>query len=218
MSENNKIPFSPVRGYEENIRRQAVVDGYVYFATDSGNIYVDAEGTRHTMGGSGSSGIHYTNASEEDVVRVTDDDTGYTVYTIPLDKFEVPVAPKPDDLLLNVDGRFFRVISYSSETELVTTTLIAVSGSGGGGGGTVYSEKAKLNKLDPASNYLINGKEASIDIYAISGRDTYDGTYLDERLTVYWTLSEQAADTGIVTQYAQGNFSITGTTDETNPI
>jgi len=218
MSENNKIPFSPVRGYEENIRRQSVVDGYIYFATDSGNIYVDAEGTRHTMGGSGSSGIHYTNASEADVTRVGGEDGEQAMYTIPLDKFENPVIPKPDDLLLNSDGRFFRVISYDSESGLVTTMLIAVSGSGGGGGGVVFSDKAKLNKVDPASNYLINGKEASLDIYAVSGRDTLDGSYLDEKLTVYWTLSEQAADTGIVTQYAQGNFSITGTTDEENPI
>lgn len=217
MSENNKIPFSPVRGHEENIRRQAVADGYVYFATDTGNIYVDAEGTRHTMGGSGSSGIHYTNASEADVVRV-DDEEGSKLYTIPLETFETPVAPKPDDLLLNSDGRFFRVISYNDDTALVTVTLIAVSGSGGGGGGVIYSEKAKLNKVDPTSNYLINGSTASIDIYAISGRDMLDGSYLDEKLTVYWTLSEQAADTGIVTQYAQGNFPIVGTTDEENPI
>ena len=217
MSENNKIPFSPVRGHEENIRRQAVADGYVYFATDTGNIYVDAEGTRHTMGGSGSSGIHYTNASEADVVRV-DDEEGSKLYTIPLETFETPVAPKPDDLLLNSDGRFFRVISYNDDTALVTVTLIAVSGSGGGGGGVIYSEKAKLNKVDPTSNYLINGSTASIDIYAISGRDMLDGSYLDEKLTVYWTLSEQAADTGIITQYAQGNFPIVGTTDEENPV
>jgi hypothetical protein len=175
MSENNKIPFSPVRGYEENIRRQAVADGYVYFATDTGNIYVDAEGARHTMGGSGSSGIHYTNASEADVVRVGEDEDENKLYTIPLETFENVVIPKPDDLLLNSDGRFFRVISYSDETGLVTTSLIAVSG-GGGGGGTVYSEKAKLNKKDPTSNYLINGKEASIDIYAVSGRETLDGS------------------------------------------
>ena len=139
MSENNKIPFSPVRGYEENIRRQAIADGYVYFATDSGNIYVDAEGARHTMGGSGSSGIHYVNASEEDVIKVSEDSDDKR-YTIPLDTFENPVAPKPDDLLLNSDGRFFRVTEYDAETGLVLTSLIAVSGSGGGGGGQTVED------------------------------------------------------------------------------
>lgn len=134
MSENNKIPFSPVRGYEENIQRQAVADGYVYFATDTGNIYVDAEGARHTMGGSGSSGIHYTNASEADVVKAYEDEEDKT-YIIPFNDtiFEKPVSPKADDLLLNSDGRFFRVVNYDSETETVTVTLIAISGSGGGG-------------------------------------------------------------------------------------
>ena len=38
----NPIKFIPVRGSENKIRDAAVKDGYVYFATDSGKIYVDS--------------------------------------------------------------------------------------------------------------------------------------------------------------------------------
>ena len=173
MSENNKIPFSPVRGYEENIRRQAVADGYIYFATDTGNIYVDAEGERHTMGGSGSSGIHYTNASDADVIKVSEDSED-KIYTIPLETFENPIVPKPDDLLLNVDGRFFRVVSYDSETGLVTTSLIAVSGSGSGNGGTVDTGFTFTYDSDTINNNFtfIEGKAQYASFIATSQVDS----------------------------------------------
>lgn len=173
MSENNKIPFSPVRGHEDKIRRTDVVDGYIYFATDSGNIYVDAEGERHTMGGSGSSGIHYTNASDEDVIKVYEDSADKT-YTIPLESFENPIVPKTDDLLLNSDGRFFRVVSYNSETGLVTTSLIAVSGSGGGGGGgSVTADISLTYDADTINNNFtfIEGKSQYASFIATSETD-----------------------------------------------
>jgi hypothetical protein len=90
--------------------------------------------------------------------------------------------------------------------------LLPISGSGGGGSIITYSDKAKLNKEDPVSNYLINGKEASIRVYGISGKD-YDGSILDEKLTVYWTLSERT-ETGILSEYARGNFAIDASTEE----
>lgn len=196
MSENNKIPFSPVRGYEENIQRQAVADGYVYFATDTGNIYVDAEGARHTMGGSGSSGIHYTNASEADVVKVYEDEEDKT-YIIPFNDtiFEKPVSPKADDLLLNSDGRFFRVVNYDSETQVVTVTLIAISGSGGGGGEQEsFKRRFKLNLEKPNPSTLINGQQTRIYFTVESAIDQNDNV-LDDEFDVFVTLAEKVAGT-----------------------
>jgi hypothetical protein len=51
----NDIRFNPVRGKESIIATQAVVDGSIYFATDTGKIFVDAQGKRNIMGGSGTS-------------------------------------------------------------------------------------------------------------------------------------------------------------------
>jgi hypothetical protein len=37
----DKISFRPIRGLESKIVSQDIRDGYVYFATDSGKIFVD---------------------------------------------------------------------------------------------------------------------------------------------------------------------------------
>ena len=43
--------------------------------------------------------------------------------------------PQPNSLILNTDGRFFRVLSIDEATKTITVTLLAVSGTGGGTGG-----------------------------------------------------------------------------------
>lgn len=205
MSEG--VRFTPVRGAEAKIAKMPYQDGAVYFATDTNKIYLDSQGQRVPMGGSGAS-FYYTTQAEVP----SNEETG--LYTIHQSSFvDESAVAKTNDMLINTDGIWYRVVNIEGNDYLCTRMAVS-----GGGGGVSYSEKAKLSKRDPASNYLINGREASISIYAISGRDTFDGTYLDEKLTVYWTLSEEAIDTHVITQYAQGNFSINGTTDEDNPI
>ena len=71
--------------------------------------------------------------------------------------------------------------------------LLAVSGSGGGGGGTTYSNRSKIYKEDPESNYSIYGRSSSIRVYALSGKDPEDGSQLDTRLIVHWTLAEKTS-------------------------
>ena len=212
------VIFYPVRGTQATINRLPIKEGWVYFAYDSGNIYIDKDGARFPMGNS-SAGIIYAHGKEDDIIKSDPDDEtsfDYTFSTSVLDS--QLIVPKQDSLILNNDGRFFRVLTV--EGNLITARLLAVSGTGGGnsgGGGSIvtYSDRAKLNKQDPESNYLINGKEASIQIYAISGKD-YDGSILDEKLTVYWVLSERTS-TGILSEYARGNFPIDASTED-SPI
>ena len=44
MSNENATKFIPVRGYDAKINKSEIKDGYVYFATDTGKIYVDSQG------------------------------------------------------------------------------------------------------------------------------------------------------------------------------
>ena len=208
--------FSPIRGTQKKVKSREILEGQLLFAYDTGNIYLDKDGTRHLMGGS-SSGIIYAHGDTESIAKVDPEDENSFEYIIPADDLDDPsVLPHVDSLILNSDGRFFRVKSVSEETQSIEAILLAVSGSGGGGGGAItYSDKAKLYKRDPESNYLINGKAASIEVYGVSGKD-YDGSILDERLTVYWSLSERT-ETGILSQYAQGNFPIDASTED-NPV
>jgi hypothetical protein len=195
--------FMPVRGTYNQIKKMPIREGWLYFAYDTGNIYIDKNGTRYLMGGS-SSGILYAHGSTTDILKEEPDNEHSFRYIIPMSAFDDTLTlPHTDSLVLNSDGRFFRVLSVNETEHTVLAVLLAVSGGGNGsGGGSIitYSDKAKLNKVDPESNYLINGKEASIRIYALSGKD-YDGSILDNKLTVYWTLSEKT-ETGILSQYA----------------
>ena len=209
--------FQPIRGLEENINKIPVIDGNVYFAYDTGNIYLDKSQHRHLMGGS-SNGIFYTNGNNSQILKVNPENEKDFEYKILFSALEdESIIPTPNALLLNSDGRFFRVLSVDNETFSLNTLLLAVSGNGSGGAPVVvYSDRPKLVKKDPESRYLINGKEAYIQLYAISGRDD-DGSFLDEKLEIYWTLSERT-ETGVLSQYAQGHFPIQGTTDENNPV
>jgi hypothetical protein len=61
MSERQAVKFIPVRGLDAKIANPSVnpiTDGYVYFATDSGKIYVDSHGERVIMGAAGAA-IYY---------------------------------------------------------------------------------------------------------------------------------------------------------------
>ena len=58
--------FRPYRGEDKIIQSKPYQPGYVYFATDTGKIYLDYEGSRITMGGNGAS-IYY--ASDNSVIE-----------------------------------------------------------------------------------------------------------------------------------------------------
>ena len=132
MAEN--IIFQPVRGTEELIGRQPVTEGFVYFAYDTGNIYIDKNGGRYLMGGS-ATGIVYANGNDSSIVKDDSGDSPEGTYIISAIALENPaVLPQPDTLILNSDGRFFRVISSNISTQIIVASLIAVSGTGGGGG------------------------------------------------------------------------------------
>ena len=214
--------FQPVRGTQAAINRQPIREGYVYYAYDSGRIYLDKDGNRYLMstasgGGGNGTGIIYANGNDDNIISKHPEIQYNDEFTILLSALEIEVLPEENNLILNSDGRFFRVISVDNENQTIDALLLAVSGTGGGGEpAVVYSDKAKLNKKDPESSYLINGKEATIQVYAVSGKD-WDGSLLDEKLTVYWTLSERL-ETGVLSQYAQGNFQINATVDEENPV
>jgi hypothetical protein len=51
MSDN--IAFTPIRGLEQDIRKIDYHEGYIYFAEDSGKIFLDSNNDRTVMGGAG---------------------------------------------------------------------------------------------------------------------------------------------------------------------
>lgn len=120
--------FNPVQGLESAIFGSDHAPGTLYFATDTGKMILDTLDNRITLGNT-SANIFYANATN----LVSNVNGSFNIFKR---YFDDPNAlPKTNDLIINKDGRFFKVISYSAidpERQFANCALIAVSGTGGG--------------------------------------------------------------------------------------
>jgi hypothetical protein len=126
-------PFTPVQSTENVIKGLTrLTPGCIYFATDTGKIYLDTEAERLSVGGGG---VEILYAAAKDVVQdLTDSRFPYKLYLSDLK--DKSLIPKVDDLIINSDGKFFKVMSYEKSTELIKCELLAISGSGNSSGGS----------------------------------------------------------------------------------
>lgn len=185
---NNKVPFLPIQGLESVIQKQSIQPGNLYFATDSGKILLDTEDERITLGASGAA-VFYSNA---DGLKANTDDS----FTIPYgDLDDQHALPKKDDLIINSDGRFFRVNFFSGEAgssgAYVNCKLIAVSGTGGGGGGS-----------GPGGDVVVDPKEIQV-VYDSNMK--YSFLYGTEYIIKFTATSQ--VDTSLNISYVVSNAS-----------
>lgn len=170
--------FRPVRGTEEQINSLSVCDGYIYFAYDTGNIYLDKNGHRYLMGGN-STGIIYSHGNDEQILKVfPDNDTNYE-YTMSFNALENNSVPLVNSLILNSDGRFFRVTSINTENQIINVTLLAVSGSGGGSIAPIDPD-VRINLLNNTYDYMsfIYGQDSYIEFIPEADRDSFVTLYI----------------------------------------
>ena len=188
----DKKSFIPVRGKEERISAQVMGfhDGYIYFATDTGRIYldyVDDDGTKvaramvgNSSGGAGNSGIYYANYS------LSDNEKLETSITFPIDMIEGNDYPQKDDLIVNIpEGSFYRVTVPSPLTSSVQATRLTISG---GGGVATLEEDIALHVEDLESINLINGQSAKVYFTATSAKNK-KGEPIDSKVIVTYTLA-----------------------------
>ena len=170
---SDKTKFNVVRGADEKIRQDfPYQDGYVYFAVDTGHIYMDVKGkNKVSMGGSGAA-VVYANTT----FTQNPNDDNYTFYTDGLENPEEGV--KIGDLVINSDGTFYKVEDINETTDAVSCMRIAVSGSGdGGGGSTVTTVRGRLTVTRLSEADLLNGDSCTFKILATSA--TEDGVAID---------------------------------------
>lgn len=181
--ETTKIKFRPVRGLSADILATEYNEGYVYFATDTKKIYMDSNGqAKIPMGGN--SGIYYGTMKEDETP-----DTGQVEFIFSFSEIEGnedpsrPNIPNIDDLILNIDGYFYRVTYVDTDNEELRTDRLNVAGSGGGGGSGSGPSVGSIqfDRLTPTpitvlyqSSYKIGFKVKAIDA---SGEETGSGTY-----------------------------------------
>ena len=117
---NTLYPFRPVRCAETKLKDLDTVDGYIYFTTDTQKLFLGQNGNKIEM--CGYNGIYYGNKTIEytNDGLVPNPDVTFLRSEIEGDK-----TPEPDDLILNKDGNFYKVISieYNSNIKTIRITL-----------------------------------------------------------------------------------------------
>ena len=196
----SNITFRPVRGKDSVIQSQSLCEGNIYFASDTGKIYLDTSTERVLMGGAGAS-IYYGIATGFD----GDEDT--KIYNYPINGLEDSSdSPKEGDIILNGDGRFFRILAIYSD--YYKCALLAVSGSGTGGGGGSSNDLRPFIKLEELDNYnLINGQDARVYFTATSAEA--NGVPLAKSIVINWTLGTMSSQSNYVDIYYKGQKTVT---------
>ena len=148
MADNTKVQFRPIRGSEQSIlSNPAFRDGAVYYATDSGKLYLDDPDSKHRILMGGNASVFYGNMNiNYDIV-----DSNQTEFDFKASEIESPLAasggdsddvafnpilPNLGDLILNKDGCFYRVIEIDDTDPdyiILKTTRLTLQGTGGSG-------------------------------------------------------------------------------------
>lgn len=193
--------FKVIRGTEERIKEYPYVDGYVYFAVDSGRIYMDANGEEKIpVGGGNGVVIHYG------LIPADLEPESLNTYSVTYpDMFEnKQTTPQKGDLILNSDGRFLRINDVDGNE--YKCVVVSVSGSGGGNGSnTNVGQAMTLNpeRLTPSST-ILNGQSVKFKITATAPKDT-NGEDLDQE--VYLSFEIYTSENGQPgTMYEKGNL------------
>ena len=207
--------FTPVRGPEDKIAGHIMGfhDGFVYFATDTGKIYMDytdADGVDHARvpfgggaGGSGSnSGIFFANKT------LTDDEKLDTEVIFTKDEVEGKEYPNKDDLILNAgDGCFYRVMSTNKVTASIIGSRLTVAGNGTGGGGGADSLAEDISlTIESLPDTIINGKPQTLYFTATSALNN-KGNPIDPTVKITWRL-ESTDDGTNYTVYKTFNITV----------
>ena len=194
MSER-KIPFNPVYGTKEKIDQQDLTAGYIYFSTDSGEIYLDTEEERIKVGSSSAgASLFYSEqaTSEENPIPTIEDDAGHSYYKLNADDVDTGDATiKPDDLIIGTDGAFYRFIKLDDESGDYLCSRMAISGSGGGGGPVV---------VEPTLRVTIDSTTLDSNATLVQGQD-------------YYVSVTGEAINGNTDRYISLNFEFTGNND-----
>ena len=190
------LPFAPVQGTEKNINGYKRTPGYIYFATDTGKIFLDTDRERVSLGGGGAQILY---ASQKEIQKDLID-FSYLLYQENL--LEKTIVPKKNDLIINSDGRFFKVLSFTKGTGLIKCSLIAVSGTGGGGSSTGPDVSGPHVTLKCTGS----SPDAQIYIYGKSQEIVFTATATDDA-TVTYTYTITSVDTGKSVSFTETDFS-----------
>lgn len=174
--DTSRIPFKPVRGTEEHIQTMTTENGSLYFATDSRKTYLGLEdgGDKLLMGND--IGVYY--GTKEIPADNSGNPLNPTVY-FSIQEIEGDRLPLKDDLILNVDGCFYRVDTVVDASNVKTTRLtLQGSGTGGGNTGGGGGSSFNISFSNPSKQFVFSSEAESMDIGIISYYNGTDDNFL----------------------------------------
>ena len=126
MSENineNKLPFRVTKGPEEKLKAKNPENGRVYFSTDTKKILLGEDGKFLTMGNNldifyGKKEIPVDNSGNK-----PDPIVFFNIFTDLDSEAQTDIMPEINDLILNVDGCFYKITDFEDDETLKTTRL-----------------------------------------------------------------------------------------------
>lgn len=204
------LPFIPIKGTENDIISLPPQEGRVYFATDTGRIFLDTSNTlndRKTMGGAGIS-VYF--ADEHQPIQ-----QGLSkIYRLNISNIDTTVPLLVNDLIINSDGRFFKIKEIDVGT--ITCELIAVSGTGGGSGGGgsgTYKDGVNIELVSSLTNgaVFINGSNADITFIPKINKSDETQALIDDQVTITWQAESYTSEviSGTVATNIRSNKTIT---------
>ena len=131
MSNKKNIPFRAVRGTDEAIHRYGGDEGYLYFATDTRKTYLEVEDGKKILMGSDVEIFYGTKELPKDESGKPQNPEVF----FHISEIQGGRLPLLNDLILNIDGCFYRVDKIVS-AQNVRAQRLTLQGTGGGGGGT----------------------------------------------------------------------------------
>lgn len=147
MIEQTSYNFLPVIGEESKIINSSQAPGSIYFTTDTRKIYLDwdKEGTNKLLIG-GHGNLYYgtmkplsppVDGQTEFIFDIVDHIVGNNIQDANV------LIPGVNDLILNSDGCFYKVLQINADNTL-TAEKLTIAGSGGGGGGSASGDPNSL--------------------------------------------------------------------------
>ena len=159
-SEKFNPAFLPVSGPNELIAAQKPLGGELYFTTDTQKIYLGtSDGKKILMGYD--TGIFYGEKEIPKNLTGTPADPNVSFY---LNEISGDRLPLVDDLILNIDGCFYKVTDVIDEYSVMTKRLTLQGTGSGGGGGTGDNPSS-------ADNFTVSIKDGVYDHVFSSATD-----------------------------------------------
>lgn len=128
MLEN--LEFNPIQCSSAVFKKLTPQEGFLYFVTDTKQMFLAKDGKMVDM--CGGIGLHY-GAKEIEYENSGQKPDPNVIFF--LHELENEEYPKVHDLILNIDGCFYRVNSIDKESAEIMTERLTLQGTGTGGGG-----------------------------------------------------------------------------------